>query len=179
MPCLKLVVSPRTVFCISPLKRDMPILTCTFSLLIDWPWPLKCILWRFTLVASCLLSRSKRKYAPLHPGDEAVMKIHKKLFSGIPFNFTLFCYISKTTKNLKLKLWICNKKKYGLSFDIKKYTTFGWALGDEIGIRPFKLLRDHGYLHCFKGSRMGRSDKVSLRCVALLINTRFRFFILE
>ena len=31
----------------------------------------------------------------------------------------------------------------------------------------------------FKGCRMGRSDKVSLWCVALLINTRFRFFILE
>ena len=30
-----------------------------------------------------------------------------------------------------------------------------------------------------KGGRMGRSDKVSLWCVALLINTRFRFFILE
>ena len=30
-----------------------------------------------------------------------------------------------------------------------------------------------------KGSRMGRSDKVSLWCVALLINTRFLFFILE
>ena len=26
-----------------------------------------------------------------------------------------------------------------------------------------------------KGSRMGRSDKVSLWCVSLLINTRFRF----
>ena len=31
----------------------------------------------------------------------------------------------------------------------------------------------------FKGCRMGRSDKVSLWYVALLINTRFRFFILE
>ena len=30
-----------------------------------------------------------------------------------------------------------------------------------------------------KGSWMGRSDKVSLWCVPLLINTRFRFFILE
>ena len=31
-------------------------------------------------------------------------------------------------------------EKYGLSFDIKKYTTSGWALGDEnvIGIRSFK-----------------------------------------
>ena len=35
---------------------------------------------------------------------------------------------------------------------------------------PIKLL---------KGCRMGRSDKVSLWYVALLINTRFRFFILE
>ena len=33
--------------------------------------------------------------------------------------------------------------------------------------------------HAVKGCRMGRSDKVSLWYVALLINTRFRFFILE
>ena len=32
---------------------------------------------------------------------------------------------------------------------------------------------------CIKGGRMGRSDKVSLWCVSLIINTRFRFFILE
>ena len=31
----------------------------------------------------------------------------------------------------------------------------------------------------FKGGQMGRSDKVSLWCVSLLINTRFRFLILE
>ena len=30
-----------------------------------------------------------------------------------------------------------------------------------------------------KGGQMGRSDKVSLWCVSLLINTRFRFVILE
>ena len=30
-----------------------------------------------------------------------------------------------------------------------------------------------------KGCRMGRSDEVSLWYVSLLINTRFRFFILE
>ena len=30
-----------------------------------------------------------------------------------------------------------------------------------------------------KGGRMGRSDKVSLWCVSLLINTKIRFFILE
>ena len=33
-------------------------------------------------------------------------------------------------------------EKYELSFDIKKYTTSGWALEDEnvIGIRAFKVL---------------------------------------
>ena len=68
------------------------------------------------------------------------MKIHKKLFSGIPFNFTLFCYIFKTTKNLKLKFWICNQKNMGFHLISKKYTTSGWTLGDEnvIGIRAFK-----------------------------------------
>ena len=35
------------------------------------------------------------------------------------------------------------------------------------------------YVSIFEGCRMGRSDKVSLWYVALLINTRFRFFILE
>ena len=34
-------------------------------------------------------------------------------------------------------------------------------------------------LATFKGGRMGRSDTVSLWYVSLLINTRFRFFILE
>ena len=34
-------------------------------------------------------------------------------------------------------------------------------------------------LEYFKGCRMGCSDKVTLWYVALLINTRFRFFILE
>ena len=33
--------------------------------------------------------------------------------------------------------------------------------------------------NCIKGCRMGRSDEVSLWYVPLLINTRFRFFILE
>ena len=32
-------------------------------------------------------------------------------------------------------------------------------------------------LKMLKGCRMGRSDKVSLWYVALLINTRFRFFL--
>ena len=36
-----------------------------------------------------------------------------------------------------------------------------------------------GISNSIKDCRMGRSDKVSLWYVSLLINTRFRFFILE
>ena len=41
------------------------------------------------------------------------------------------------------------------------------------------MLKDRDLQNLFKGCRMGRSDKVSLWYVSLLINTRFRFFILE
>ena len=68
------------------------------------------------------------------------MKIHKKLFSGIPFNFTFFCYISKNYKEFEAEILDLQIEKYGLSFDTKICTTSGWALGDEsvIGIKSFK-----------------------------------------
>ena len=42
-----------------------------------------------------------------------------------------------------------------------------------------KWFEEFQSLKSFKGCRTGRSDKVSLWYVALLINTRFRCFILE
>ena len=46
-------------------------------------------------------------------------------------------------KEFEAKILDLQSEKYGLSFDIKKYTTSGWALGDEnvIGIRAFKKLK--------------------------------------
>ena len=41
------------------------------------------------------------------------------------------------------------------------------------------MFSDFSIFWNLKGCRMGRSDKVSLWYVALLINTKFRFFILE
>ena len=43
-------------------------------------------------------------------------------------------------KEFEAEILDLQSEKYGLSFDIKKYTTSGWALGDEnvIGIRAFK-----------------------------------------
>ena len=64
------------------LKWDVPILTCVFSFLTDWPWPLRHILYNFTLRLLLIFSPgAKYEY---DNGDEAVMKIHKKIKIGIP-----------------------------------------------------------------------------------------------
>ena len=47
------------------------------------------------------------------------MKQHKKLFFGIPFNFTLL----QNYKEFEAEILDLQSEKYGLSFDIKKYTT--------------------------------------------------------
>ena len=52
------------------------------------------------------------------PGDEAIMKIHKKLFSGIPFNFTLF--IRPISPKLQ-RIWSWN-----FGFAIRKIWAFIW-----------------------------------------------------
>ena len=115
----------------------MPILTCIF---FTFNWLTLTSEIHFVnfhpVVASCLLSRGKRKCTPL--GMRLLWKYIRNYF--LVYNLiSPFCYLSKTTKNLKLKFWICNQKNDGLSFDIKKYTTSGWALGDEnvIGIRGY------------------------------------------
>ena len=63
-------------------------------------------------------------------------------------------------------------KNIKLKYQINTYIITQWVVSQVFDIF-FKL---H---HVFKGCRMGQSDKVSLWYVALLINTRFRFFILE
>ena len=56
------------------------------------------------------------------------------------------------------------------------WSTFG---GDFIFLHYSDSIWHALFIITVKGCRMGRSDKVSLWYVALLINTRFRFFILE
>ena len=48
-------------------------------------------------------------------------------------------------------------------------------LAERGGGKTSELLCNELFAYTFKGCRMGRSDKVSLWYVALLINTRFRF----
>ena len=88
-------------------------------------------------VASCLLSRGKRKYAPL--GMRLLWKyINYFLVHQLISRFLLYLQNCKEFVDEILDL---QSEKYGLSFDIQKYTTSGWALGDEnvIGIRAFKI----------------------------------------
>ena len=52
----------------------------------------------------------------MHHGDEAITKIHKKLFSGIPINFTLFVISPKPQR-----IWSWN-----FGFTIRKKWAFIW-----------------------------------------------------
>ena len=116
----------------------MPILTCIF---VTFNWLSLTSEMHFVKfhpeVASCLLSRGKRKYAPLG------MRL---LWKYIRNNFLVYQLIShflldlQNYKEFEAEILDLQSEKYGLSFDIKKYTTSGWALGVEnvIGIRAFK-----------------------------------------
>ena len=75
------------------------------------------------------------------PGDEAIMKIHKKLFSGIRFNFTLFVISPKLVQSIWSWNFGFTIRKIWAFIWYQKYTTSGWAMGDEnvISIRAFNL----------------------------------------
>ena len=87
-------------------------------------------------VASCLLSRGKRKYAPL--GMRLLWKYIRNYFLVYQLISHFLLYL-QNYKEFEAEILDLQSEKYGLSFDIKKYTTSGWALGDEnvIGIRAF------------------------------------------
>ena len=94
-------------------------------------------------VASCLLSRGKRKYAPL--GMRLLWKYILNYFLVYQLTSHFLLYL-QNYKEFEAEILDLQSEKYGLSFDIKKYTTSGWALGDEnvIGIRAFKNIFGSG-----------------------------------
>ena len=121
------------------LKVDMPIWTCiffTFNWLTLTP-EMHFVKFR-PEVASCLLSRGKRKYAPL--GMRLLWKYIRNYFLVYQLISHFLLYL-QNYKEFEAEILDLQSEKYGLSFDIKKYTTSGWALGDEnvIGIRAFNL----------------------------------------
>ena len=120
------------------LKMDMPILTCIYFTL---NWLTLISEMHFVKfhpeVASCLLSRGKRKYAPL--GMRLLWKYIRNYFLVYQLTSHFLLYL-QNYKEFEAKILDMQSEKYGLSFDIKKYTSSSWALGDEnvIGIRAFK-----------------------------------------
>ena len=67
------------------------------------------------------------------------MKIHKKLFSGIPINFTLLVISPINYKEYEAEIVDLQSEKYGLSFDIKKIYYFllspgGWEYDRHKGL---------------------------------------------
>ena len=116
----------------SLLKVDMPILTC---ILFTFNWLTLISEMHFVKfnneVASCLLSRGKKVCTP---GDEAIMKIHKKLFHY----FIHFVISPKLQRIWSWNFGFAIRKIWAFIW-YEKYTTSGWALGDEnvICIRAF------------------------------------------
>ena len=116
----------------------MPILTCIY---FTFNWLTLSSEMHFVTfhpeVASCLLSRGKRKYAPL--GMRLLWKYIKNYFL-VHHLISHFLLYLQNYKEFEAEILDLQSEKYGLSFDIKKYTTSGWALGDEnvISIRAFK-----------------------------------------
>ena len=121
------------------LKVDMPILTCIF---FTFNWLTLTSEMHFVKfcpeVASCLLSRGKRKYAPL--GMRLLWKYIRNYFLVYHLTSHLLLYLPNY-KEFEAEIFDLQLEKYGLSFDIKKYTTSGWALGDEnvISIGSFNI----------------------------------------
>ena len=88
-------------------------------------------------VASCLLSRGKRKYAPL--GMRLLWKYRRNYFLVYHLISHFLLYL-QNYREFGAEILDLQSEKYVLSFDIKKYTTSSWALRDEnvIDIRAFK-----------------------------------------
>ena len=97
----------------------MPILTCIFFT-FDWLTPgIDLDLWNAICEVSpwsSFLFTLQRQKKVCTPGDEAMMKIHQKLFSGIPINFTFFVISPKLKR-----IWSWN-----FGFATRKIWAFIW-----------------------------------------------------
>ena len=93
----------------------MPILTCIFFTFYWLTLTFEIHFVKFhPVVASCFTLQRQKKVCT--PGDEAIMKIHEKLFSGIPFNYTIFIISPKLQR-----IWSWN-----FGFAIRKIRAFIW-----------------------------------------------------
>ena len=166
----------------APLKVDMPILTCIF-LIFNW----------LTLtsemhfvkfypeVASCLLSRGRRKNAPL--GMRLLRKYIRNYFLVYQLTSHFLSYL-QNYKEFEAEILDLQLKNMSFHLISKKCTTSGWALGDEnvIGIRSFKvlfvisvLMFRHSKSVCLQitsNSELERSYGLNCKFISLLLSNR-------
>ena len=111
------------------LKVDMPFLTCIF---FPFNWLTLTSEMHFVKfhpeVASCLLSRGKRKYAPL--GMRLLWKYIRNYFLVYHLISHFLLYL-QNYKEFEAEILDLQSEKYGLSFDIKKY---GWECDRHKGL---------------------------------------------
>ena len=110
----------------SNLKVDMPILTCIF---FTFNWLTLTSEMHFVKihpeVASCLLSRGRRKYAPL--GMRLLWKYIRNYFLVYHLTSQGLLYL-QNYKEFEAEILDLQLEKHGLSFDIKKYTILSFRL---------------------------------------------------
>ena len=134
------------------LKVDVPILPCVFYTFNWLTLTSEMYFVRFhPEVTSCLLSRGKTKYATLG------MRLWCKYIRNYLLVYQLILHFLPYLRNYKEfegEISDLQLEKYGLSFETKKYTSSGWARGDEnvISIRAFKTNRRqyHPWFDFFK-----------------------------
>ena len=116
-------------------------------------------------VASCLLFRGKRKYAPL--GMSLLWKYKRSYFLVYHVTSHFLLYL-QNYKEFEAEILDLQLEKYGFSFEIEKYTTSSWALGDEkvIGIRSSNLFPSHSHTQQWFWTHM-----LTLVCQLALIYT--------
>ena len=155
------------------LKVDVPILPCVFYTFSWLTLTSEMYFVRFhPEVTSCLLSRGKTKYATLG------MRLWYKYIRNYLLVYQLISHFLPYLRNYKEfegEILDLQLEKYGLSFETKKYTTSGWARGDEnvIGIRAFNtslyLLKWITELQSRKQKMTAPQGKILSSCCRLLI----------
>ena len=144
----------------------MPILTGIFFTFNWLNWTSKMHVVKFhPPVASWLLSRGKRKNAPV--GMRLLWKYIRNYFLvyHLTSHFLLYLQNYKEFEAESLDLQI---EKYGLSFDITKCSSSGWALRGEnvIGIKCFKIyendLKAFVFLYHIFVYRSNNADKSNM-----------------
>ena len=122
-------------------KGDMPILRCIF---FTFNWLTLTSEMHFVKFhPEVLLVYSPEAKESMHPrGMRLLWKYIRNYFLVMIYHLiSHFLLYLQNCKVFEAKILDLQWEKYGLSFDIKKYTTSGWALGDEnvIGIRAFNF----------------------------------------